>query len=46
MADDVAGRLLAGRTNLEELIRVLPYPSVYAFRRLRMHETALRAKAS
>jgi type IV pilus assembly protein PilB len=46
MAEDVAGRLLAGRTNLEELIRVLPYPSVYAFRRLRMHEAALRAKAS
>jgi type IV pilus assembly protein PilB len=45
MAEDIAGRLLAGRTNLEELIRVLPYPNVYAFRRLRLQEAA-RAKAS
>ena len=46
MAEDIAGRLLAGRTNLEELIRVLPYPSVYAFRQLHMGKAALTARAS
>jgi type II secretory ATPase GspE/PulE/Tfp pilus assembly ATPase PilB-like protein len=34
MACDVAARLAEGRTNLEELIRVLPYSSVYEFRQL------------
>ncbi|HEY3384658.1 MAG TPA: ATPase, T2SS/T4P/T4SS family [Vicinamibacterales bacterium] len=32
MAHDVMDRLTAGRTNLEELIRVMPYSSVYQFR--------------
>jgi type IV pilus assembly protein PilB len=32
MVDDVMERLVAGRTNLEELIRMLPYSSVYQFR--------------
>jgi len=32
MVDDVMDRLTAGKTNLEELIRVLPYSSVYQFR--------------
>jgi type II secretory ATPase GspE/PulE/Tfp pilus assembly ATPase PilB-like protein len=32
MVQDAWGRLLAGRTNLEELIRMLPYSSVYQFR--------------
>jgi type IV pilus assembly protein PilB len=32
MAHDVMDRLAAGRTNLEELIRVMPYSSVYQFR--------------
>ena len=32
MTHDVADRLIAGRTNLEELIRVLPYSAVYEFR--------------
>jgi type IV pilus assembly protein PilB len=32
MAQDVLDRLAAGRTNLEELIRVMPYSSVYQFR--------------
>lgn len=36
MARDVADRLAAGRTNLEELIRMLPYSSVYEFRQLQM----------
>jgi len=34
MAADVKERLLEGRTNLEELIRVLPYSSVYQFRNM------------
>ena len=34
MAEDVAERLAAGRTNLEELIRVMPYSAVYRFREL------------
>lgn len=34
MAEDVAERLRAGRTNLEELIRVMPYSAVYQFREL------------
>jgi type IV pilus assembly protein PilB len=34
MAQDVVDRLVKGRTNLEELIRVMPYSSVYQFRRL------------
>jgi type II secretory ATPase GspE/PulE/Tfp pilus assembly ATPase PilB-like protein len=34
MAEDVVGRLAAGRTNLEELIRVMPYSAVYRFREL------------
>ncbi len=34
MAEDVAGRLAEGRTNLEELIRVMPYSAVYRFREL------------
>lgn len=33
MVHDVMERLSAGRTNLEELIRMLPYSSVYQFRR-------------
>ncbi len=43
MARDVAARLAAGRTNLEELIRVLPYSSVYEFRQLQMdhHDEAV-----
>jgi type IV pilus assembly protein PilB len=32
MADDALERLMAGRTNLEELIRMLPYSSIYEFR--------------
>jgi type II secretory ATPase GspE/PulE/Tfp pilus assembly ATPase PilB-like protein len=32
MAQDVMDRLAAGRTTLEELIRVMPYTSVYQFR--------------
>ena len=32
MVHDVMDRLAAGRTNLEELIRMLPYSSVYQFR--------------
>jgi type IV pilus assembly protein PilB len=32
MVEDVMERLTAGRTNLEELIRMLPYSSVYQFR--------------
>ena len=43
MARDVASRLAEGRTNLEELIRVLPYSSVYEFRNLQM---ALFARAA
>ena len=39
MARDVMGRLLEGRTNLEELIRVLPYEHVGEFRR--SHESQL-----
>jgi type IV pilus assembly protein PilB len=34
MAEDVKERLRQGRTNLEELIRTLPYSSVYQFRRV------------
>jgi type II secretory ATPase GspE/PulE/Tfp pilus assembly ATPase PilB-like protein len=34
MAEDVADRLAAGRTSLEELIRVMPYSAVYRFREL------------
>jgi type IV pilus assembly protein PilB len=34
MAEDVVDRLVAGRTNLEELIRVMPYSAVYRFREL------------
>ena len=34
MAEDVLERLAAGRTNLEELIRVMPYSAVYLFREL------------
>jgi hypothetical protein len=34
MAEDVVERLREGRTNLEELIRMLPYRSVYQFREL------------
>jgi type II secretory ATPase GspE/PulE/Tfp pilus assembly ATPase PilB-like protein len=37
MARDVADRLAAGRTNLEELIRVLPYSNVYEFRQLQVN---------
>ena len=33
MVQDVMERLTSGRTNLEELIRMLPYSSVYQFRR-------------
>jgi hypothetical protein len=32
MVHDVMDRLSAGKTNLEELIRMLPYGSVYQFR--------------
>jgi len=32
MAEDVIERLSSGRTNLEELIRVMPYSAVYQFR--------------
>ncbi len=34
MAQDVTERLSSGRTNLEELIRVMPYSAVYQFREL------------
>jgi type II secretory ATPase GspE/PulE/Tfp pilus assembly ATPase PilB-like protein len=34
MAEDVKERLRQGRTNLEELIRTLPYSSVYQFRNI------------
>ena len=33
MADDAMQKLRAGRTNLEELIRTLPYSSIRRFRR-------------
>jgi len=46
MALDVADRLMDGRTNLEELIRVLPYPSIYAFRQLQMARPLAAARAS
>jgi type II secretory ATPase GspE/PulE/Tfp pilus assembly ATPase PilB-like protein len=32
MADDALDRLVEGRTNLDELIRMLPYSSIYEFR--------------
>ena len=32
MADDVKEKLLAGRTNLEEVLRVLPYETIYKLR--------------
>jgi type II secretory ATPase GspE/PulE/Tfp pilus assembly ATPase PilB-like protein len=32
MGEDVGDRLREGRTSLEELMRMLPYPSVYQFR--------------
>jgi type II secretory ATPase GspE/PulE/Tfp pilus assembly ATPase PilB-like protein len=32
MAEDAMVRLVAGRTNLEDLIRMLPYSSIYEFR--------------
>jgi len=34
MAEDGANRLRAGATNLEELIRMLPYSSIYRFRQI------------
>jgi len=34
MAEDAANRLRAGATNLEELIRMLPYSSIYRFRQI------------
>jgi hypothetical protein len=33
MAEDAMEKLLQGRTNLEELIRTLPFSAVYQFRR-------------
>jgi type IV pilus assembly protein PilB len=46
MARDVADRLAAGLTNLEELIRVLPYQSVYEFRQLQVRAKEPVAQAS
>jgi type II secretory ATPase GspE/PulE/Tfp pilus assembly ATPase PilB-like protein len=43
MAYDVCDRLADGRTNLEELIRVLPYSSVYEFRQLQVTSPAVLA---
>jgi hypothetical protein len=34
MAEDAANRLRGGATNLEELIRMLPYSSIYRFRQI------------
>jgi type IV pilus assembly protein PilB len=34
MAEDAVNRLRAGATNLEELIRMLPYSSIYRFRQI------------
>ena len=34
MAEDALNRLRAGSTNLEELIRMMPYSSIYRFRQL------------
>ena len=34
MADDSQEKILAGRTNLEELLRVLPYDVVYGLRNI------------
>jgi type IV pilus assembly protein PilB len=39
MADDALERLVDGRTNLEELIRMLPYSSIYEFRQRRLGHT-------
>ncbi len=38
MAEDAMSKLRDGRTNLEELIRTLPYASVYQFRKLSQPE--------
>lgn len=43
MAENAWIRLSEGRTTLEELSRVLPYPSVYEFRQRRYGLTAMRA---
>ena len=43
MASDAWGRLQAGRTTLEELIRVLPYSCIYGFRRLVQTGAAVEA---
>jgi len=34
MAEDAMNRLRAGSTNLEELIRMMPYSSIYRFRQI------------
>ncbi len=44
MASDVMDRLLAGRTTLEELIRVLPYEQVTEFRR--QHDSSALERAA
>jgi type IV pilus assembly protein PilB len=43
MADDALERLVAGRTNLEELIRMLPYTTVYEFRQRRLGHSGASA---
>ncbi len=40
MAEDAANRLRAGTTNLEELIRMLPYSTIYRFRQLARQQIA------
>jgi type IV pilus assembly protein PilB len=37
MSEDAMEKLRAGKTNLEELIRTLPFSSIYQFRRLARH---------
>jgi type IV pilus assembly protein PilB len=41
MAEDAANRLRAGCTNLEELIRMLPYSSIYRFRQIARDPSAV-----
>ena len=43
MADDALERLMAGRTNLEELIRMLPYSAIGEFRQRGLGRAEARA---
>jgi type IV pilus assembly protein PilB len=40
MAEDAMEKLREGRTNLEELIRTLPYSSIYQFRKFHTHASS------